>query len=115
MRDEIAQATQALLTIYDQNFFPDMKTDYRVRSNNRSHFVNDGCFRCHNQSMKNSKGEPLLSSCHTCHVIVAQGPSESVETLKSDLNGLEFQHPEDIDQMWKEVKCTECHTSESGY
>lgn len=115
LKTEMDEAIQALLTIYDQNFFPQMKTDYRVRRNNRSHFVNDGCFRCHNQSMKNSKGEPLFSSCHSCHVIVAQGPTESVEQLKSDLNGLEFQHPEDIDEMWKEVKCTECHTSESGY
>ncbi len=44
---EITQATKVLLNMYNQNFFPEMKTDYRVRENNLSHFVNDGCFRCH--------------------------------------------------------------------
>jgi hypothetical protein len=48
-------------------------------------------------------------------VIVAQGPSEEVSELEMDLAGLEFKHPEDIDQMWRDMKCTECHTPESGY
>ena len=114
-KDEIDQATRNLLTIYNQNFFPEMKTDYRARENNLSHFVNDGCFRCHDGVKENEEGETLSSACTSCHLIVAQGPSEKLSEVASDISGLEFQHPEDIDEAWKEMKCTECHTPESGY
>jgi hypothetical protein len=113
--EQIEKATDTLLTIYRENFFPDMKTDYRARENNLSHFVNDGCFRCHVESMVDEKGESLFLGCESCHLIVAQGPSESVDDLEMDLAGLEFKHPEDIDEMWRELKCTECHTPEDGY
>ncbi len=114
-KDEIDQATRNLLTIYNQNFFPEMKTDYRARENNLSHFVNDGCFRCHDGVKENEEGGTLSSECTSCHLIVAQGPSEKLSEIASDISGLEFQHPEDIDEAWKEMKCTECHTPESGY
>ena len=91
-----------------------MKTDYRARENNLSHFVNDGCFRCHDGVKENEEGETLSSECTSCHLIVAQGPSEKLSEVASDISGLEFQHPEDIDEAWKEMKCTECHTPESG-
>jgi hypothetical protein len=114
-RAEIQKATETLLTIYHDNFFPEMKTDYRARETHLSHFVNDGCFRCHNESMVNDEGEHLAYECRTCHLIVAQGPSESIDDLEMNLAGLEFKHPEEIDEMWRDMKCTECHTPESGY
>ncbi len=112
---DIDQATKVLLKVYNENFFPEMKTDYRVRENNLSHFVNDGCFRCHDGLMSSDQGEVLSNDCATCHLIVSQGPSENVSQLESDLGGLDFRHPEDIDEVWREFKCTECHTPESGY
>jgi hypothetical protein len=112
---EIEQATSTLLTIYRENFFPEMKTDYRARENNLSHFVNDGCFRCHDRTKKDEKGDIIRSDCRTCHLILAQGPSEQVSKLNQNIAGLDFQHPEDIDQAWKESKCTDCHTPDSGY
>ncbi|MCK4573978.1 MAG: cytochrome C, partial [candidate division Zixibacteria bacterium] len=108
-------AVTAMLDIYNQNFFPEMNTDYRVRENNLSHFVNDGCFRCHDGYMENEKGETIRNDCFTCHLIVSQGPSENVNQLECSVAGLEFKHPEDIDEAWREMKCTECHTPESGY
>jgi hypothetical protein len=112
---EIAKSTQTLKTIYAENFFPEMKTDYRARENNLSHFVNDGCFRCHAGNMVSAEGDTISSACSTCHLIVAQGPSEDLSQLESSITGMEFQHPEDIGDAWKETKCTDCHTSESGY
>lgn len=113
--DILEQASKELVTIYSNNFFPEMKTDYRVRENNLSHFVNDGCFRCHDGIKKNYRGEVLSNDCTTCHLIVSQGPSEDPKELESDLTGVDFKHPEDIDEAWREMNCTECHTSESGY
>lgn len=111
----IKQAVYYLQTTYSENFFPEMKTDYRVRENHLSHFVNDGCFRCHDGEMRNEFGEYLQTDCQTCHLIVAQGPSEDINELEANIAGLDFRHPEDIDGMWKEMKCTECHTPDDGY
>ncbi|MFZ1683617.1 MAG: NapC/NirT family cytochrome c [Candidatus Zixiibacteriota bacterium] len=111
---EIKQAIETLQRIYRENFFPEMKTDYRVRENNLSHFVNDGCFRCHDRKKVNDKGEQISSVCTTCHLIVAQGPSEKQSELVSNIGGLEFEHPGGGDD-WKENKCTSCHTPDSGY
>ena len=113
--NDIERAANILLKVYNENFFPEMKTDYRVRENNLSHFVNDGCFRCHDGLMESEDGATLSNGCTTCHLIVSQGPSEHIGDLESNLAGLEFKHPEDIDEVWREFKCTECHTPESGY
>lgn len=115
MQAEINQAINSLQQIYALNFFPEMKTDYRARENNLSHFVNDGCFRCHAGDMVSAKGDTISHDCQSCHVIVAQGGSEDLSQLVSNLGGLEFQHPEDIGEAWKETKCTDCHTPEQGY
>jgi ribosomal protein S27E len=112
---KIDDAARALQGIYSDNFFPEMKTDYRARESNLSHFVNDGCFRCHNTDMVDDKGQSLAYECDTCHLIIAQGPSETVSELESDLAGLAFRHPVDIMEMWKDAPCTSCHTPESGY
>jgi hypothetical protein len=112
---DIAKSTQTLKTIYAENFFPEMKTDYRARETNLSHFVNDGCFRCHAGNMVSAEGDTISSACNTCHLIVAQGPSEDLSQLASSITGMDFQHPEDVGDAWKEAKCTDCHTPESGY
>jgi hypothetical protein len=33
-------------------------------------------------------------------------------TISMEPKGLEFQHPEDIGEAWKEIKCSDCHTGE---
>ncbi|MFH1699703.1 MAG: NapC/NirT family cytochrome c [Candidatus Zixiibacteriota bacterium] len=115
MKPEIFEASKALLEIYEQNFFPEMKTDYRVRENYLSHFVNNGCFRCHDRIKENERGEKLSYACNTCHLIVAQGPSSNLDEITGSIIGLDFEHPEDIDEAWKEMLCTDCHDHESGY
>ncbi|MDD4050825.1 MAG: NapC/NirT family cytochrome c [candidate division Zixibacteria bacterium] len=111
----VDSAAVELLRIYDENFFPEMKTDYRARENNLSHFVNNGCFRCHDGNKRSASGETIPHDCTTCHLIVAQGGSESADSLETKLSGLEFLHPEDIEDAWKETRCTECHDPGSGY
>lgn len=112
---EIDQAASTLLSIYNLNFFPEMRTDYRVRTNNLSHFVNDGCFRCHSSDLQTVNGETISDDCQSCHAIVAQGPSDDLAELESDLNGLEFIHPVEIGGVWESIKCTQCHTPAQGY
>ncbi len=115
MSEEIEQAIEVLIGIYENNFFPEMQTDYRARENNLSHFVNDGCFRCHGGEQVNEVGEALPAECNACHEIVAQGASADLAELQSDIAGVDFIHPLEIGDVWETVKCTQCHTRESGY
>ncbi len=103
------------MDIYNNNFFPEMKTDYRARVNNLSHFVNDGCFRCHGGDQVNEAGQGVTASCDSCHVIVAQGGTDVIADLDSSVGGLPFVHPVDIGGSWQTIKCTQCHNRESGY
>jgi len=115
LTEDINQASSVLLGIYKSNFFPEMNTDYRARENNLSHFVNDGCFRCHGGDQVNEAGEPLPATCDSCHEIIAQGPSADLNELQNDIAGVSFVHPLEIGDIWETVKCTQCHTRESGY
>lgn len=115
LSEKIAAATDALLRVYENNFFPEYKTDYRARVNNLSHFVNDGCFRCHSSDLESDAGATISADCESCHSIVAQGPTDDLSTIEDDLAGFKFEHPVDIGGVWETVKCTQCHNSASGY
>jgi len=92
-----------------------MNTDYRSRVDNLSHFVNEGCFRCHGSQQVNEVGEALPIACDTCHVIVAQGPTDDLSAIESAVGGLDFEHPAPIGDVWQTISCTQCHTRASGY
>ena len=112
---KIAEATEALQRVYENNFFPEYNTDYRARVNNLSHFVNDGCFRCHSSNLQTETGATISADCESCHTIVAQGPTDDLATLEDDLAGFKFEHPVEIGGVWETVKCTQCHNPASGY
>ena len=40
-QQDIETATHTVSRIYSENFFPEMRTDYRARETNLSHFVNE--------------------------------------------------------------------------
>lgn len=110
----LAQELRAQSGVAHENFFPEMKTGYRVRVNNLSHFTNLGCFRCHNGKIVSDKGERREKNCTSCHLIVAQGPSADLDELQRDIRGLPVQHPAPIGGAWQQLDCTRCHTSSSG-
>jgi hypothetical protein len=112
---EIDRAADTLVDIYVHNFFPEMETDYRAHLNNLSHFVNEGCFRCHGSDKVDESGNSITKECDSCHTVVAQGPSDDLADLDQSLTGLEFVHPVDIGEQWREINCTGCHTPEEGY
>ena len=105
----IQKAVQGLQSAYRQNIFPDMKVRWSVHSNNIGHLEYKGCFRCHNGNHKNGQGKVIERKCTLCHLINAQGPPDNME-VASFGKSLEFRHPVDIEEAWKESLCTECHT-----
>jgi len=104
----VEEAAGELRKIYETNFFPEMKVDWRVYPDNVGHTLYPGCYRCHDGQHTSPDGRVITHDCNACHVIIAQGGAEAAETLTPA--GLEFVHPVDISELWKVVNCSECHT-----
>ncbi|MBI4970991.1 MAG: cytochrome C [Candidatus Omnitrophica bacterium] len=106
---ELQSSIDRVINIYNVNFFPEMKTSWKVHPNNIGHFISTGCFRCHDDKHKTAEGKVIRKDCAMCHAIIEQGKPELLETAVA---GVEFKHPEDIGEEWKETKCSDCHTGE---
>ena len=93
---------------FGKNVFPEMKVKWNVYPDHIGHLTSNGCYRCHDELHATSEGETISRDCNLCHVIVAQGNPDSLQTAMS--NGfLDFRHPVDIGDAWKEMLCSECH------
>lgn len=106
-RAAIEQAVEELRAIYRRNQFPSMRVRWDTYADNIGHLDTPGCARCHDADHRSSDGRTLERSCDTCHLIVAQGPREELET---SVDGLAFRHPVDIGGAWKVMACSDCHS-----
>ncbi len=104
----IDQAIIGLQNKFKLNMFPEMKASWNVYPDHIGHIVYNGCFRCHSGTHVNKEGKTIPKDCNLCHVILQQGYPDSLQVVKSD-SALGFQHPVDIDKMWKTSVCSECH------
>jgi len=104
----INQAITAMQVEFSQNVFPEMKVKWSAYSNNIGHMEFIGCFRCHNDKHATESGEVISRDCNLCHSIVAQGRPDTLQ-VGSVYSELEFVHPNDPYQDWKEYLCVECH------
>lgn len=108
----VQRAIVELQKIYRENFFPQMKSSWKVYPNNIGHYQWAGCFRCHDGEHVGPEGKTISADCNSCHTIIAQGPGTDMKTLSAQ--GFEFQHPsEDLGDAWKGQKCSECHNGAS--
>jgi nitrate/TMAO reductase-like tetraheme cytochrome c subunit len=107
--DDIAKAIGQLQLIYDENFFPEMKSRWTDYPNNVGHWIFPGCMRCHDGQHKSSGGEVIPNDCDTCHLIAAQGKPGQEEYSNAD-QGLTFDHPVPIGDAWEQTPCTQCHS-----
>jgi hypothetical protein len=103
----IEEAADELKNIYRNNFFPEMKVRWDVYPDNIGHLMWKGCFRCHDGKHTTETGQSIGKDCNACHIIISQEDGEQVAV---SLEGLEFEHPVDIDGAWEEMNCNECHT-----
>lgn len=94
--------------IYSQNFFPEMKADWRAYPENIGHKDWPGCFRCHDGShmaVGDVKKKIPASDCASCHTILAQGGVADMDKLNP--KGSPFIH---IDAEYSNFDCASCHT-----
>jgi hypothetical protein len=79
---DINQAAQATLAIYNRNVFPDLKVTWGTYPNNLGHTDFPGCFRCHDGSHATADNTSITQDCNTCHEPLAMDET-SPEILKS--------------------------------
>ncbi len=103
---EIKKAISSIQTIYRRNFFPYMRVDWRAYNNDIGHEDYPGCFRCHDGNHKSSDGQVIPNKCETCHLIISQGTAPEQQAT---LAGVEFKHPTEVGDAWKDGLCTDCH------
>jgi nitrate/TMAO reductase-like tetraheme cytochrome c subunit len=106
--EQVRQAVAEVQRLYRTNFFPEMKVSWSAYPNNVGHVVFPGCYRCHDGKHKSPDGRAITHSCSACHTIVSQGSAAQTDAIAPA--GLEFRHPVDIGEMWREVNCSVCHT-----
>ncbi len=104
----IDRAVEGFLTGYDKNFFPKMKANWDAYPNHIGHSEFNGCFRCHNGNHESEDGSVISRDCNLCHTIVGQGTPDDFQSSTVDMP-LEFRHPVDIGEAWKEMACADCH------
>jgi hypothetical protein len=105
----VEKAAAGLSKAYSENIFPYMKVKWDAYPNHIGHLEFDGCFRCHNDRHTSDEGKVISKDCNACHSIIAQGtPGEKM--VASIGESLEFLHPADVGDDWKDALCTDCHT-----
>jgi len=83
---EVRQAAEAVLAIYNRNVFPDLKVTWGTYPNNLGHTDAPGCFRCHDGSHTSANGKTIAQDCDSCHQSLAtdEATPEILKTLGID-------------------------------
>ncbi len=104
---EIEKSITQVQKIYSLNYFPEMDVSWEKYPNNIGHLYSKGCFRCHDGKHVSADGKVITKSCTACHTILSEqfGDSEPEFSLK----GINYKHPVDIGDSWKEMNCSDCH------
>ena len=69
--NDVQSAGQALLAIYRDNVFPDLKITWGTYTNNLGHTDAPGCFRCHDGGHTTAGQKTITQDCSLCHQILA--------------------------------------------
>lgn len=112
---EIASSSKAMIDnavvhvqeIFGRSYFPEMRVNWKKFTDNIGHMYYKGCFRCHDDKHVSDDGKVLSRDCNVCHTILAQQFER--DTLRLSLGGVEYHHPVDIGDAWKETNCSDCH------
>jgi hypothetical protein len=106
-REAIKKAIAEVQRIYQTNFFPEMKVDWRTHPDNIGHTLFPGCFRCHEGNHVSREGKVLGKECQLCHTIIGQ---ETAVPKPTEIAAAEkFNHPFPLLGKHAELSCNQCH------
>jgi ferredoxin len=106
----LARSIDGTIAAFGRNIFPEMKARWDAYPNHIGHLDSPGCFRCHDGQHASASGAVIRNDCTLCHAILGQGKAGAMTYSLSD-RSLDFKHPVDIDEAWKGMACTDCHSS----
>jgi NapC/NirT cytochrome c family, N-terminal region len=106
-REAVKKAIAEVERIYQTNFFPEMKVDWRTHPDNIGHTLYPGCFRCHDGNHVSREGKLIRQECQLCHTIIGQetkvvNPTEVAAPEK-------FEHPWPLLGKHAQLSCNQCH------
>ncbi len=105
--EKINKAILEISNIYSKNYFPQMKTNWKVHSNNIGHFYSEGCYRCHDGKHISFEGQILTKDCNSCHTFQTEIiPKDSINKI-TIYN--QFIHPGGNDKDIIHQNCVVCH------
>jgi hypothetical protein len=103
----ISQAVKEVRAIYQNNFFPEMRVNWRTYPDNIGHKIFDGCFRCHDNKHVNSGKGPIRQDCTVCHAFQERVADPGNPDLFKEATP---QHPYKLGQIHADLPCSSCHT-----
>ena len=116
--EDIAQAIEVLINIYNDSVFRDQMVDWETHPNNIGHRDWPGCFRCHDGQHVSQDGESIRLECNLCHSIPQVVGPDVIEPVLPLATGTEPEshfsthwiamHRTAFDQT-----CQACHTVEN--
>jgi hypothetical protein len=106
-KESLKKSIAELQKIYQRNYFPYMKVSWKKFPDNIGHMYYPGCFRCHDGKHKTSEGKILSRDCNVCHTILSQKFEK--DRIRLSIEGVEYKHPVDVGDAWKEMNCSDCH------
>ena len=112
--DDLEQAIEATIAIWERGVFPEMNVDWSTYPNNIGHRYWPGCFRCHDGQHVSDDGRVVARDCsETCHSEPQRGPLAGLGAVSPMAE--DDWHPwampeEHIDIAGHDVVlCPECH------
>jgi nitrate/TMAO reductase-like tetraheme cytochrome c subunit len=109
-RTSVDGAIKEIQRIYQNNFFPEMKTDWQAHPNNIGHLTSSGCFRCHDGEHKSNTGKVISNDCNICHTVLY----DSARPAEQNQHTGTFKHPVDLGSLASR-KCESCHTANKPF
>jgi hypothetical protein len=103
----IQKAIAEVQRIYQTNFFPEMKVDWRTHPDNIGHTLYPGCFRCHEGKHASREGKVIRKNCQLCHIIIGQETQISTPTEVEMPE--KFKHPWKLEGKHAQLSCNQCH------
>jgi nitrate/TMAO reductase-like tetraheme cytochrome c subunit len=103
-------AVAELQRVFQNYFFPEMKTDWQTHPNNIGHFYFSGCFRCHDGEHVSNTGKVISNDCNVCHTMIYDSMAPPEQNVKTG----PFKHPVDLGAL-ADRKCESCHKANQPF
>ena len=109
-QDSISAAVIELQRIYQNYFFPEMKTNWQTHPNNAGHLNSPGCFRCHDGQHFSNAGKVIANDCNICHTTLFDSDASPSANMKTG----PFIHPVDLGAL-ADRRCDSCHQPDKQF